>query len=71
MLADPHTAYGRAQLALGFFALLSWQIMGIMGIEQDLAAQLRRRDLEGIFRFRHREFVGDDDVPHPLHLLVA
>ena len=42
-----------------------------MRVEQDLAAPLRRRDLEGLFRFRHREFVGDDHIPHPLHLLVA
>jgi hypothetical protein len=33
-----------------------------MLVEQDLAAPLRRQDLEGLFRFRHREFVGGDDV---------
>ena len=27
--------------------------------------------VEGLFRFRHREFVGDDNVPHPPHLLTA
>ena len=42
-----------------------------MRVEQDLAALLCCRDFEGLFRFRHREFVGDDNVPHALHLLVA
>ena len=42
-----------------------------MRVEQDLAAALRRRDLEGLFRFCHWEFMGGDDVPHPLHLLVT
>ena len=42
-----------------------------MRVEKDLAAALRRRDLEGLFRVGHREFVGDDDIPHPLHLCVA
>jgi hypothetical protein len=40
----------------------SFRFWKTMGVAQDLAALLRRRNLEGLLLFRHRELMGHNDI---------